>query len=187
MGSRVNIFLVSALAQGGEVGLDYSFYVLPQTHAISKHRELSIAQLTKAANYFLDITYPYRWIFWTPLLGVGLLLLFARQAWRDRAPSHICIALTMLIQLLAIFFFSIAGEYRYLLPFFTLPMAILPILSYGRTRNGQSPEGVAVRPVSIEISTKFNPVAARHSDSKTRGQSPHRASELGVDCSHSTA
>ena len=36
--------------------------------------------------------------------------------------------LPMFVQLGAIFLLSIAGEYRYLLPFFMLPIALLPIL-----------------------------------------------------------
>ena len=39
------------------------------------------------------------------------------------------IAVPMLVQLGGVFVFSIAGEYRYLLTFFTLPLALLPAIA----------------------------------------------------------
>ena len=66
---------------------------------------------------------------WTPWLGFALL--FWGLAWgaRHREKAMLLIAVPMLVQLGGVFVFSIAGEYRYLLTFFTLPLALLPAIA----------------------------------------------------------
>ena len=62
------------------------------------------------------------------MLGIALLLWLFFTAARRRQWDEFMLALPMIAQLGGIFLLSIAGEYRYLLPFFMLPLVILPIL-----------------------------------------------------------
>lgn len=127
--SRVNVFLVSALAKGGEVSMTYAKPVLAQTRSISGYRAMDVPRLTAAVEQMHQANYRHRWLLWTPFVGIGLLFVFFRRAWQRDNWADVSLALPMLIQLVAIFLLSIAGEYRYLLPFFVLPMALLPALA----------------------------------------------------------
>lgn len=133
MGSRVNIFLVSALGRGGEVSINYSFHVLPQTQSNSVYRAMNTPKLTRWIGDLNNFSYRHRALLWTPFIGIFILFLFSRRAWLLRSTPDLSLAAPMLIQLTAIFLLSIAGEYRYLLPFFILPLAILPIFASGST------------------------------------------------------
>ena len=82
-----------------------------------------------------------RWLLWSPLPGIALLLWALHRAWCRRDVPALLVTVPMLLQLGAIFLFSITGEYRYLLPFFVLPVALLPIAADLRSRP-QSTESV---------------------------------------------
>ena len=62
-----------------------------------------------------------------PFLGLGLLAWALVTGTRRRNWPMLLIAAPMLVQLGGIVLFSIAGEYRYILPFFALPLVLLPM------------------------------------------------------------
>lgn len=127
--SRVNVFMVSALAQGGLVSIDYASSVLPQIQTKSTFRPFQWSSLESPLKSIHSFSEKYRWLLWTPLLGIALLLIMLHRGYHAHSASMLVVAIPMAIQLIAIFIFSIAGEYRYLLPFFTLPLVALPALS----------------------------------------------------------
>lgn len=131
MGSRVNVFLVSALAQGGAPNLSYAQHVLQRINTQTTYRQFQLNQAERALTSLHEISYHYRWLLWTPFFGIGLLAWALLKGFQLHNKALLLIAAPMLIQLGAIFIFSIAGEYRYLLPFFTLPLVLLPILAFG--------------------------------------------------------
>lgn len=55
-----------------------------------------------------------------------------KSGWQRRDVPTLLVTVPMLVQLGGIFFFSIAGEYRYLLPYFVLPLVLLPVLATQR-------------------------------------------------------
>lgn len=125
--SRVNIFLYSAMANGGIPGPTVAQYVLPQTKSISK---LNIAEwpTTPLLNKWFDISMRYRAVLWAPWVGLVLILVGCRRMLIKYTPSDAVIIGIYAAQLAAVFTFSIAGEYRYLLAFFTAPLVLLPVL-----------------------------------------------------------
>jgi hypothetical protein len=127
--SRVNIFLVSTLAQGGLVSLEYAPHVLAQVRTRSEFRRFHLDNLASMLTAVHAWSERYRWLLWSPLLGIALLFVMAHRGVRTANPSLLVVALPMLAQLLGIVLFSIAGEYRYLLPYFTLPLVALPALA----------------------------------------------------------
>lgn len=129
VGSRVNVFLVALLAKGGFPGLDYSPVIISESKSKSEFRVFHLTGVEVFLKSIHEFSYAYRWLIWTPLLGIFLLLRVTRLAWKQRDLAGLAVTTPMVIQLGGIFIFSIAGEYRYLLPFFTLPMLLLPILA----------------------------------------------------------
>lgn len=129
LASRVNIFLVSSLAQGGLISIDYSARVLSLIRADSEFRAFHVKALESTLGLVHAFSEKYRWLLWTPWLGIGLLFMLVSRGSRERSRPMLMVAIPMTIQLAAIFGFSIAGEYRYLLPFFTLPLVALPVLA----------------------------------------------------------
>lgn len=127
--SRVNVFMVAALAQGGMVSIDYASQVIPKIKTLSIFRYFQWNALESRLKSVHAFSEKYRWLLWTPFLGMVLLFMMLRRAYHVRSPEMLVVALPMGIQLVAIFVFSIAGEYRYLLPFFTLPLVALPALA----------------------------------------------------------
>lgn len=127
--SRVNVFMVSALAQGGMVSIDYASQILPQIKTPSTFRAFQWSTFESRLKSIHAFSEKYRWLLWTPFLGIVLLLMMLHRGYHARSPSMLIVAIPMAIQLVAIFTFSIAGEYRYLLPFFTLPLVALPALA----------------------------------------------------------
>ncbi len=125
--SRVNIFLYAAFADGGFPGIKNAEHILPQTKSksIVKFRN---GILHKYLSEWFDFTFKYRVIFWTPWLGLWLIAIGISRTWRARDMAGFTICTTLLLQLIAVFSFSIAGEYRYLLAFFTAPLALLPAI-----------------------------------------------------------
>src|SRR2546427_4139132 len=57
-----------------------------------------------------------------------LLFIAMRKGITKCNKSLLLISIPMIVQLGGIFLFSIAGEYRYILPFFTITLVFLPIL-----------------------------------------------------------
>ena len=141
MGSRVNVFLVAALADGGYPGIafDYSQTILGQLHAQSVYRKFGLDGAERLAKSIHQGSYQYRWLLWTPFLGMGLMFLALSIGIRERNAAFLLVSVPMLLQLGGIFVFSIAGEYRYLLHFFTLPLALLPLIVAHKRREPSPP------------------------------------------------
>lgn len=135
LGSRVNVFFSAALAQGGFPALSYASNVLPRVSAESRFRFWGWEQAERLWQKVHAASYALRWLLWTPWLGFGMLAWASISGIRGRDWPLLLVSLPMLVQWGGIFVFSIAGEYRYLLPFFTLPMALLPALSVRRISN----------------------------------------------------
>ena len=127
MSSRVNIFLVSAFAQGGFPGPTYAKNVLEKTKSESIYRRWGLERAEKALMAIHDASFENRWLLWSPLPGIILLLFVTLRAFNRRDLPALTVCGILLLQLSAVFFFSIAGEYRYLLGFFASPLALLPI------------------------------------------------------------
>lgn len=127
--SRVNVFMASALAQGGFPAFTYARNVLERTHSNSVFRWFHLDSLEAALLAVHRVSHGFRWLLWTPWLGLGLLAWAFKRGWQTRDPALLLASVPMLLQLGAIFMISIAGEYRYLLPFFVLPLVLLPALT----------------------------------------------------------
>ena len=72
------------------------------------------------------------WGLWSPLVGIALAAALALRGWQRRDWLLVLLVAPLALQLAGIFFFSIAGEYRYLLPFFTATAALLPMFAFER-------------------------------------------------------
>ncbi len=129
LASRVNVFFVSALADGGPPDLNYSSYILSETHARTHFRPLKWDYLVGILGAIFHVDLEYRAVLWTPFLGIFLLILLVRRGLHERDAGMLLITGCMLAQLFGIFLFSIAGEYRYILPFAILPLALLPMIA----------------------------------------------------------
>lgn len=129
LGSRINVFFSAALAQGGFPALTYASNVLPRVTTASQFRHWGWDQAESVWRWMHVFSYEWRWILWTPWLGLVLLIRASVTGLRNRDWPILLVSIPMLVQLVGIFMFSIAGEYRYLLPFFVLPMALWPALS----------------------------------------------------------
>lgn len=130
IGSRVNVFLSAALAQGGFPALAYASNVLSRVPSQSTYR---LFHWEKAEHWLRKIhakSHAWRWLLWSPWLGFVLLLWATSWGIKRKDGGILLIALPMLAQWGGVFLFSIAGEYRYLLPFFTLPLALLPAICF---------------------------------------------------------
>ncbi|MXN29788.1 MULTISPECIES: hypothetical protein [Delftia] len=125
--SRVNIFLYSALANGGFPGPTYNKIILPQTKSISKPNIHQWVTDKPLLDYF-EFSMNHRGIFWAPWVGLILIFMASYRFIKNRNLGDGVVAATYTIQLAAVFIFSIAGEYRYLLAFFTAPLVLLPLL-----------------------------------------------------------
>lgn len=127
--SRVNVFLSAALAQGGFPALDYAKVVLPRTNATSQMRRFALDKAERALRFLHMTSYRARWLLWTPFVGIALIGWCLWRGVQQRDAAALVVAGAAAIQLLAIVAFASAGEYRYLLPFFTLPLALGPLLA----------------------------------------------------------
>jgi hypothetical protein len=132
LGSRVNIFMVSTLAGGGFPSLEGSKYYISRIKSQSQFRLMGMSSLESILTKIYNFSFSYRWLLWSPLLGVFLTISALLRGWRHRDISILIVAVPLVIQLVGIFFFSIAGEYRYLLPYFTSPLLLLPVLEMQR-------------------------------------------------------
>lgn len=113
------------LGAGGMVSIDYASQVIPKIKTPSTFRYFQWNTLESRLKSVHAFSEKYRWLLWTPFLGMVLLFMMLRRAYHVRSPEMLVVALPMGIQLVAIFYL-IAGEYRYLLPFFTLPLVARP-------------------------------------------------------------
>ncbi|QIL70189.1 hypothetical protein G7048_07375 [Diaphorobacter sp. HDW4B] len=127
MGSRINVFLSSALADGSIPSLTYAQNVIERSGSNSNYHPFGLQRIEEKLNWLHHFTYQYRYLLWTPFLGLALLFMLLSQAVKERQIPILLVTVPMFLQLGGIFFFSIASEYRYLLPFFTLPLTLLPI------------------------------------------------------------
>ena len=126
--SRVNVFLVSFLGMGGFPGVNGAYLYLPRTSAQSEVTPFNIGQWGKVATAIYDFSFRHRWILWTPLWGILLAFVLLNAALKHKDRTLFWIVAPLLAQLAGIFFFSIAGEYRYLLMFYVSTAALLPML-----------------------------------------------------------
>ncbi len=126
--SRVNVFLAAALAQGGFPALDYAQYVLKRTQAQSQMRRFGLDRAEQALRTVHRYSYAWRWLLWTPWLGMGLLAMLLWRSCRRKELPALLVTIPLALQLAGIAAFASAGEYRYLLLFFAMPLALIPIL-----------------------------------------------------------
>ena len=131
--SRINIFLASALAQGGMVGPDNARQGLTMVSTRSEYNPLRLTTLPQTLNRLYEASYNWRFLLWSPLVGVLLVLLCFKRSVQVRDRDELMISGTLLVQLLGVFVFSIAAEYRYLLIFFYAPLLLLPMAIAHRT------------------------------------------------------
>ena len=128
MASRVHVFLFAALAEGPTLKPEDTRQVLRFIRNESTYRAFGAATLARQLEKVHAASYRARWLLWTPFVGIGLLLWLFFSALARRQWDEAVLTLPMVAQLGGIFLLSSAGEYRYLLPFFVLPMALLPML-----------------------------------------------------------
>jgi hypothetical protein len=102
-------------------------YVLPKTKSVSTYKAYQWPTDTYLTAWF-DFSMRHRALLWAPWIGLALIAMGCRRLWTERRAAHAVITGTYALQLAAVFAFSIAGEYRYLLAFFTAPLALLPVL-----------------------------------------------------------
>lgn len=135
-GSRMTVFLTAALAEGGFPALGYAPVVLPRTKAVSTFRYFDLPRLESWLARLLKASHAARWLLWAPWLGLALLCWGARHSVARRDAALALLVWPMVMQLGAIALFASAGEYRYLLPFFVLPLALMPALALsGQTQH----------------------------------------------------
>ncbi|ROR50563.1 hypothetical protein QY917_16815 [Diaphorobacter sp. C33] len=125
--SRVNIFLYSMLANGGIPGPTTAQYVLPKTQSVSTLNAVEWATTPYLRDWF-EFSMRYRALLWAPWVGLAIIFIGCHRVLVERTPVKVIIIGTYVVQLAAVFTFSIAGEYRYLLAFFTAPLVLLPVL-----------------------------------------------------------
>lgn len=127
--SRVNIFLYSAFADGDFPQPTYAAEVLPLTKSASQFKKYRFSTDDWVLDWF-RFSMKHKVVLWTPWLGLFLVFLSVLRLARCFGASLAMVTAVYSAQLAAVFFFSIAGEYRYLLAFFTAPLAMLPALAY---------------------------------------------------------
>ena len=126
--SRVNVMLSATLAQGGFPALNYAPTVLARIEAKSRMRRFALDDAELALREVHRLSYQWRWLLWSPWLGLFLVAWITYRALNKKDYAAMLVAIPALLQLMAIAAFASAGEYRYLLLFFTLPLALLPAL-----------------------------------------------------------
>jgi hypothetical protein len=125
--SRLNVFLVSALGKGWFTRLDDVTRLLPQTRSQSQIRPFPVTDLRNSMQAAFDWSFRYRWILWTPFLGIALVAALMLRGWRRRDWVLFFLVAPFAVQLGGIFLMSVAGEHRYMLPFFIGAAAWLPM------------------------------------------------------------
>ena len=125
--SRVNIFLYSAMARAAMPGPLNAERILQKTKSTSEFKAFKLPSDHFLLKWF-DFSVKHRVVFWTPWLGLFLIALGVRRSVTSPERAVYTVSGIYALQLVAVFTFSIAGEYRYLLAFFTAPLALLPAL-----------------------------------------------------------
>ncbi len=132
LASRVNIFMVAVLAEGGMPSFEYASHIIKKTRSQSEFRWFNMSRTAVFLEKMHKLSFSLRWILWSPLLGIFLMFSLLLSGWKRRDFPTLLVTVPMVAQLGGIFLFSIAGEYRYLLPYFVLPLVLLPILAMQR-------------------------------------------------------
>ena len=128
LSSRINIFLASAFAQGGMVGPGDAQNGLNTVKTKSQYNVFKFEWLPNATKHLFEYSYDFRFLLWSPFLGVFLIIRCLVLAIQRRDLNDIFITLTLAAEMAGIFIFSIAAEYRYLLIIFYSPLLLLPLL-----------------------------------------------------------
>lgn len=127
--SRVNVFMVSALAEGHFPRDFVKQYVIDKFPEFNHYAVSPSNSLLTVWNAINNISWKFRFILWSPFFGIALLFVFAFNSLKNMNIDGIFISTPLIIQLVAIFLLSSAGEYRYLLQYFLLPLIFFPIIS----------------------------------------------------------
>jgi hypothetical protein len=127
MGSRLNVFMTSVLAEGGLPSFPYTENILSRIKTKSQYRPFNQKNLIYFWEKIDETSKKYRWITWSPIPGFMLLIWLLTKSIKQLNIPVLLVTIPCAVQIVAIFFLSIAGEYRYLLPFFLLPVAAIPI------------------------------------------------------------
>ncbi len=162
MSSRVNVFLVATTARGGIVNYVFARLVLAHLQTRSEFRRPHLDTLEYVLTENYELSFRHRWLLWSLLPAIGLLLwLFARSI-RLRDVADLFVTVPMVLQLGAIFLFLIAAEYRYLLPFYLLPRTLLPMAVLGRQAHcSQSSSPAQARSASSMLPVRSTQAAGR--------------------------
>lgn len=139
LASRVNVFMVALLAEGGFPPPAHTAATLAQTRSVSAVPPEGIGPLGPALRGLYDWSFSWRSLLWSPLPGIVLVFAVAAAGWRRRDWLLVLLVTPLVLQLGGIFLFSIAGEYRYLLPFFVSAAALLPMYATIRGAAGPAP------------------------------------------------
>lgn len=134
LSSRVNVFMVAVMAQGGFGLPEHSPILMALTKSRSAPGLEAAAPLRGVLLPVYHWSHSVGWFLWSPLVGVALAAALAVRGWRRRDRLLVLLVAPLGLQLAGIFFFSIAGEYRYLLPFLTATAALAPMLAAERRR-----------------------------------------------------
>ncbi len=126
--SRVNIFLVSLLARGDFISPDDTLWIAPAGKAQSRLRPFPNTLFEPQLRAVYQWSYKHRWLLWSPLPGIALMLVLMRRFWRRRDWRQFMLVAPFGLQLGGIFMMSIAGEYRYLLAFYTGMVVWMPMV-----------------------------------------------------------
>ncbi len=134
--SRVNVFAAAATARAGIVEFWWAKPVLENLATRSVYRRWRLTKVEQVLTAVHDFGVRHRAWLWSPLPGIGLMLLMLMNGLRNpkRHLPSLLVTVPMTLQLGAIFVFSTAGEYRYLLPFFVQPLVVLPVWAMGARR-----------------------------------------------------
>lgn len=132
--SRINIFLASALAQGGMVGPGDAQHGLDKVQTRSQYNVFKFELLPNVTKYLFEHSYGLRFLLWSPILGIFLIIYCPALAIQQRNLNDIFITLTLAAEMAGIFIFSIAAEYRYMLIIFYSPLLLLPLLYQQKRR-----------------------------------------------------
>jgi len=128
LASRLHLFMAASFAQGSLPSLNYASQVLPRLQTKSKLRKYALHRSEQVLDAVYHASHAARWLLWTPWLGFAMLTLVCMRAWRSKNRPALLVSVPMALQLAGIVVFLSAAEYRYLLPFFLLPLALLPAL-----------------------------------------------------------
>lgn len=141
--SRTNVFLVAALGDVAEdrlVRASHSQGVLQYVPTRSTYRLFDVPRLGHWVDCLHAANQRARWLLWSPAVGIALLGLTLVMAARRRRWHEFAILAPMAAQLVGVIALMSAGEYRYLLPFFMLPLVALPMFSALAPRTHGCPE-----------------------------------------------